>query len=452
MQTQPKPPGAKGHFLLGNLNDVNNNTLPFMLAVREYGDVVLAKFGPFPFYILNHPDPIHQVLVTDAENYLKSRGTKRVMYPVVGNGLFTNDGESWKRQRRLAQPAFHTKRIGAYAQVMVNYAEEMMDRWETGQVYNMDQEMTSLTMNVIARTLFDADIKNEAREIGEVIIDALHLLNRRFSSLIPIPDWVPTADNRKMVRTVKKIDELIQKFIDDRRKTGEDKGDLLSMLLLARDEDGTGQMTDKQVRDEAMTLFGAGHETTAVALTWTWYLLSQHPEVETKLHEELDAVLGGRKPTLEDLSRLPYTEMIIKEAMRLYPPAFATTREALNDTLIGEYPIKKGETIYINIYGVHRDTRFFPDPDRFDPERFSPENEKQMHKYAYLPFGGGPRVCIGNAFAMMEARLILATVAQRYRLKLAPGHQVVPERLFTLRPKYGMKMIPTKREPVLETA
>jgi cytochrome P450 len=260
-----------------------------------------------------------------------------------------------------------------------------------------------------------------------------------------------------MAQTVKKIDELIQKFIDDRRATGEDKGDLLSMLLLARDEDDgqsgvASQMTDKQVRDEAMTLFGAGHETTAVALTWTWYLLSQHPEVEAKLHEELDTVLGGRQPTLEDLQRLPYTEMIVKEAMRMYPPAFGTTREVIADGEIGGYPTKKGQTVYINIYGVHRDARFFPEPDRFDPERFSPENEKQMHKYAYLPFGGGPRVCIGNAFAMMEARLILATVAQQYRLRLAPGHQVVPERLFTLRPKNGMKMVPTKRELVRELA
>jgi cytochrome P450 len=249
-----------------------------------------------------------------------------------------------------------------------------------------------------------------------------------------------------------RLDEMIQKFIDDRRASGEDKGDLLSMLLLARDEDGTGQMNDKQVRDEAMTLFGAGHETTAVALTWTWYLLSQHPEVEARLHEELNIALGGRQPTLEDLPRLPYTEMIIKEAMRLYPPAFGTTREANTNAEIAGYTIKKGQVVYVNIYGVHRDSRFFPDPDRFDPERFSPENEKQIQKYAYLPFGGGPRVCIGNAFAMMEARLILATVAQKYRLKLAPGHQVAPSRLFTLRPKFGMKMVAARRESVLNPA
>jgi cytochrome P450 len=307
-------------------------------------------------------------------------------------------------------------------------------------------------MSIIAKTLFDADVATEAREIGDVITVLLQLLNERFNKLIAIPDWIPTSSNRRLAQASRRLDQLIQRFIDDRRASGEDKGDLLSMLLLARDEDGTGQMTDKQVRDEAMTLFGAGHETTAVALTWTWYLLSQHPEVEAKLHDELDAVLGGRKPTLEDLPHLPYTEKVIKEAMRLYPPAWGTSREPITDVEIGGYPIKKGQTIFINIYGVHRDARFFSDPGRFDPERFSPENEKQIPHYAYLPFGGGPRVCIGNAFAMMEARLILATVAQQYRLKLAPGHQVAPQRVFTLRPKHGMKMIAVRREPALELA
>jgi cytochrome P450 len=327
----------------------------------------------------------------------------------------------------------------------------MINRWEAGQSFDVDREMNALTMSIIAKTLFDADISGEAREIGTVIADALHLVNRRLDKIFALPDWVPTAENRRMAQVVRRMDEIIQRFIDERRKTGEDKGDLLSMLLLAQDED-SGQMNDKQVRDEAMTLFGAGHETTAVALTWTWYLLSQYPEVEARLHQELETVLGGRNPTLDDLPRLPYTEMIVKETLRLYPPAFALTRDTIADTEIGGYLVSKGRPVMINLYGVQRDARFFPDPDRFDPERFSPENEKHIPKYAYLPFGGGPRVCIGNAFAMMEARLVLATVAQHYRLAVAPGHQVIPERMFTLRPKYGMKMIATKREPVLEMA
>ena len=451
MAAQALPPSPKGHALFGNAREFNADTLAFMLDIRRFGDVAVAMFGPFPLYIVGHPDYIHQVLVTDADKVYKSRVSKRAMYPVVGNGLFTNDGDSWKRQRHLVQPAFHTRRIGAYADVMVHYANQMMRRWQNGQSYDMDREMNALTMSIIAKTLFDADISGEAREIGTVIAEALHLVNKRLDQIFALPDWIPTPEHRHMVQVVRRMDAIIQRFIDERRKTGEDKGDLLSMLLLAQDED-RGQMTDKQVRDEAMTLFGAGHETTAVTLTWTWFLLSQYPEVETKLHQELETVLGGRNPTLDDLPHLPYTEMIVKEAMRLYPPAFALTRDTIADTVIGGYPIKKGNAVMVNIYGVHRDARFFPNPEYFEPERFSPDNEKHIPKYAYLPFGGGPRVCIGNAFAMMEARLVLATVAQHYRLSVEPGHQVVPERMFTLRPKYGMKMIATKREPVLEMA
>ncbi len=451
MTAQAAIRSPKGRFPLGNAREFNADTLGFMLDIRQYGDIARAWFGPFPLLIANHPDLFHQVLVTDADKYLKSRVTKRATYPVIGNGIFTSDGEFWKRQRKLVQPAFHIRRIGSYAQVMVDYAEAMIQCWESGEVYDIDREMTSLTMNVIAKTLFNADVSKESREIGEVIAISLAIVNKRLSTVIALPDWLPTAENRRLARTVRRLDETIQKFIDDRRASGEDTGDLLSMLLIAQDDDG-GQMTDKQVRDEAMTLFGAGHETTAVTLMWTWYLLSQHPEVEAKLMRELNTVLGGRPPQLDDLPRLPYTEMLVKETLRLYPPAFGTTREAIADTEIGGTTLKKGNPIYLNIYGVHRDARFFPEPDRFDPERFSPANEKQIAKYAYLPFGGGPRVCIGNAFAMMEARLILATVAQQYRLSVAPGHQVVPDRMFTLRPKYGLKMVATKREPALEPA
>lgn len=438
----------KGHWLLGHMPDFSRDSLGFVLSAREYGDLVRLRFGPFGAWMVNHPDYIHQVLVEDADKYYKTRVTKRVMYPVVGQGLFTNDGESWKRQRRLVQPAFHTKRIGAYADVMVQYAQERMNRWRDGQVLMIDHEMTELTMSIIAKTLFDADVSAEASEVSDVITEVLALMNERFNHLILPPDWLPTRPNRRMKAAVARLDKLIQGFIDDRRRSGEDKGDLLSMLLLARDEDGTGQMTDKQVRDEAITLFGAGHETTANALTWTWYCLSQHPAVERKLHDELDSVVGGRAPRLEDLPNLRYTEMIIKEAMRLYPPAWGTSREAIVDHEIGGHLIKKGEVIFINIYGVHRDARFFPDPERFDPERFSAENEKKIPKYAYLPFGGGPRVCIGNAFAMMEARLILATMAQRYTFSVAPGHVVAPQRVFTLRARHGMKMIAHVRQDI----
>jgi cytochrome P450 len=440
------PPGPKGHFLWGSLRDFTSDTLNYLREIHCYGDMAHTRFGPFNIYFANSPASIHEVLVTNADKFQKSSVTKWALKRVLGTGLFTNDGDFWKRQRKLVQPAFHSKRIGAYADVIVNYTQAMVDEWQEGTTLEIDHEMTELTMRVITKTLFDADVAKEAHEISEVITELLAIVNNRSNSLIAYPDWLPLPQNRRLKRLVERLDQLIQGYIDQRRASGEDKGDLLSMLLMAQDEDDGGQMTDKQVRDEAITLFGAGHETTAVALTWTWYLLSQHPEIEAKLHSELDAVLGGQLPTLEDLARLPYTQMIIKEAMRLYPPAWGTSREATEEVTISGYPIKKRENIVINIYGVHYDEKYFPEPEKFDPERFSPENEKNIPKYAHIPFGAGPRVCIGNMFAMMEAQLVLATVAQRLRLTLATGHQVVPTRMFTLRPKFGMKMIVAERQ------
>jgi cytochrome P450 len=442
------PPGPKPRFPLGNIPEFSRDTLKFMLDIRQYGDLAVFKFGPFNAYVATHPDLVHQVLVTDADKVRKPVGVVNAMYPVVGNGLFSSDGAFWKRQRKLVQPAFHTKRIGVYGQTMVDYASALGDRWQNGHTYAIEQSMTELTMQIIARTLFDADVSGETSELGQTIATVLDFVNHRLDQILPLPLWIPTATHRRFNQSVKRLDALIYRFIDERRKSGKDNGDLLSMLLMAQEEDGS-QMTDRQVRDEAMTLFGAGHETTSVALTWTWYLLSQHPDVEARLHDELALVLGGRTPTIADLPNLPYTDMVIKEAMRLYPPAFIATRQTLEPITLGGYSIPKNSVVMLNIYGLHYDSRYFPDPERFDPERFSPENEKHIPKYAYLPFGGGPRVCIGNAFASMEARLILATLAQRFHLSLAPGHPVVPERKFTLRPKFGMKMVVTERTPEL---
>jgi cytochrome P450 len=349
----------------------------------------------------------------------------------------------------LVQPAFHAKRIGAYGEVMVNYANDLAAKWKHGATLEIDKEMTHLTMRIIAKTLFDSDIEHEASHVGEAIREALALIEESFKQLFPLPYWMPTSHNRKMRSAVTRLDTMIQKFIDDRRKSGEDKGDFLSLLLSAQDDDNS-HMTDKQVRDEAMTLFGAGHETTSVTLTWIWYLLSQNPNVEANLHEELDSVLGGRQPTLEDLPKLPYTEMIVKEAMRLYPAAWTVTREANQELALAGHPLKKKQILFVNIYGMHHDERFFANPECFDPERFRPENEKLIPKYTYLPFGSGPRVCIGNAFSMMESRLLLATLAQQFTLSVAPNFQVIPERQFTLRPKYGMKMIVKARQQVAD--
>ena len=445
------PPGPPGRLFFGNLQDFTDDALRYIVDSRRYGDLVLIRFGPFKGFLLYAPEYFHQVLVTDADHFHKTTATKRALDLVVGTGLFTNDGDSWRRQRKLVQPAFHTKRIGAYGQVMVDITEDMLADWRDETPVEMDRAMTGLTMRIIAKTLFDANLDDTAA-IGDAITVALHEVDDRFNRLILLPNWAPTASNRALKESVAQLDAIIQRFIDDRRASGEDKGDLLSMLLMARDEDTDGAMTDKQVRDEAMTLFGAGHETTAHALSWTCYALSQNPDVEARLHAELNAVLGGRAPTLEDLPNLPYTEMVVKETLRLYPPAWTTTREAIEDVEIGGYTIRKGEVVVLPIFSIHRDPRFFPEPLRYDPERFSPEREKAIPRYAYLPFGGGPRVCIGNAFAMMEARLIVATMAQRFTFSVAPDCLVEPQRMFTLRPKYGLRMIAHERVTEAEPA
>lgn len=447
------PPGpGRSHLLLGAMADFNHHRLQFMRDMMAYGEVALAYFGPYRVFFVNSPDTIHQVLVADAAKVAKSRVTTSILAPVLGTGLFTSNGELWKRQRRLTQPAFHTRRIGAYADTMVAYAAQLADGWRTGAEMPLDHQMTELTMRIIAKTMFDADVTAEAPQVGEAVFQVLSIAMDRFSKLYPVPTWLPIRSNVEMRRAIGRIDALIAGFIRERRASGEDKGDLLSMLLLAQDEEGGGGMSDKQVRDEAMTIFGAGHETTAVALTWAWILLAQHPQVEARLHDELDAVLGGRPPGLDDLPRLAYTEQIIRETMRLYPPAWGTTREVIEPFSLGGYTVRPPETIFVNIYGVHHDARYFEDPERFDPDRFAPEAEKALPRYAYLPFGGGPRICIGNAFAMMEAKLVLATLAQRFRLRLVPGQRVVPETVFTLRPDGGVRMVAEARVPVAEPA
>lgn len=440
------PPTMPGYFLVGSAPAFIRDTLDVLIASRQLGDLVRMYFGPFPLYIVNSPELAHEVLVTKAASFYKSSNLKRVLDKAVGKGLFTNDGESWRQQRKLAQPAFHTRRIASYADVMVRYADELASRWHDGEHIDVERDMAAVTMKIIAKTVFDADVEGETDGISQAVTYILRASDKRFNNLVQLPDWLPTPGNRRMQEAVDFLDREIQRFIDERRASGEDKGDLLSMLMAAQDEENGQSMSDKQLRDEAMTVFGAGHETTAVTLTWALYALSQAPHVEAQLHAELDTVLAGRLPTYEDLPKLPYTEKVIKEVMRLYPAAWGVTRESIEPVSIGGYPVKPATLFMVNIYGIHRDARYWAQPETFDPERFSPENEKNIPRYAYFPFGAGPRVCIGNAFAMMEARLLLATLAQRYRFALAPVQTVKPARMFTLRPQNGLHMVALQRQ------
>ncbi len=434
------PPGRPPAIVGGNLLHYRRDPLGYLMDnARRYGDVVLIMFGKWPGYQINHPDDVQQVLVKQAHKFHKAIIYKSTLSEYLGNGLLISDGDFWRRQRSLAQPAFHHRRVQAYADVMTEYSVQLRESWRAGETRDIAHEMMSLTLFIVAKTLFDADIRGEQNQIAEALEVLLRSVIEQSQKIIHLPDWVPTPARQRKRWSIDTLHEITMDIIRQRRASGEDKGDLLSMLISAESETGE-RMTDEQVRDEALTIVLAGHETTANALTWTFYLLSEHPEVEARLREEIVSVLGGQPPTLADLPRLTYTEQVIKESMRLYPPAWSFARSAIEETELGGYLIPKHSTVIILPYVIHRDSRWFADPERFDPERFSPERESDIPKYAYLPFGGGPRICIGNAFAMMEAKIILASILQRWRLQRVSNAPVVPEPLVTLRPKGGLPM------------
>jgi cytochrome P450 len=442
--TEKIPPTPKGHWLLGNLPEFRRDILGmFVRCSKEYGDVVRLRIPNLTAYLLTHPDDIEYVLVTANRNFKKHK-VWRHLSSLFGTGLLTSEGEFWIRQRRLAQPAFHRNRIAKYAETMVDYTNRMLEQWQDGQTRDVHHEMMDLTMQIVAKTLFNADVGTESKEIGHAMEVVMQEFSSRFGRPFFFPDFIPTPGNIRFNKAVRKFDEIIYKIIQSRRSTDDETGDLLSMLLNAVDEDGS-RMTDTQLRDEIITLFLAGHETTAIALSWTWYLLSKHPEVESKLMEEIESNLGNRSAIVDDLPKLRYAEMVILESMRIYPPAYGFGREAIKDCEIGGYHVPAGTTIFMSQYVTHRDARFFPDPLEFQPERWASDLVKKIPKYAYFPFSGGPRQCIGNSFAMMEAVLLMVTILQKFRLDLVPDHPVLPQASITLRPKFGMKMNLKKR-------
>jgi len=447
--------GPQGHWLLGCLPEFRRDILGFLLdCAKKYGDVVKLPYGfagilikgrqGAAAYLLGSPDDIKHVLVIRQSNY------QRLWVPaakrVFGQGLLTSEDPLHLKQRRMMQPSFHHHRIATYADTMIDKTEQLFKIWQDGTTVDVAREMMGLTLAIICKTLFSMDLTEEVRHLTEAVTVGQHHITLQYRSLVALftPNFLPTRRNLLFRRSGQELDRTIYDMIHARRNSGEQSNDLLSMLLNARDEEGN-TMTDQQVRDEAMTLFLAGHDTTANALAWTWYLLSQHPEVETRLLAELKEVLDGRMPSSADVSKLVYTGMIFSEAMRLYPPAYILVRTALHDDILPSgVAIPEGSDIFMCQYVVHRNPRYFPNPDRFDPERFKPVAEQKRPDYAYFPFGGGSRMCIGEPFARMEGILLTAAIAQRFKMTLTPGQTIVPEPLVTLRPRNGILMRLTK--------
>lgn len=443
-----RAPSLPAENVFGRLRRLSNDPLAFFTQAATLGDVVHAKVGLQNVLLLGNPEHIREVLVGQPRNFTKDRGIEATK-PLLGEGLLSSEGEFHKRQRRLAQPAFHHARISAYGQVMAEHAHRTQERWQDGAGLEVVSEMMRLALGVVAKTLFDSDVEGQSREIGEALSTCMEMFTIARVPFSHILHALPLPSTLRFKKARGKLDEIVYRFIREHRESEVDRGDLLSMLLLEQDaEGGTGGMSDRQLRDEAMTIFLAGHETTAAMLSWTWHQLAQNPEVEARLHAELDSVLGGRTPSVEDLRKLPYTEMVLSESMRLAPPAWAIGRIASADTEIGGVALPKGWAVVMSQWVVHRDARLWPDPLRFDPERFTPERKAARHKFAYFPFGGGPRVCIGDGFAWTSGILMLATLAQRWRLKSVPGHPVVPLPRVTLRMKHGLKMTLERRVPV----
>ena len=445
------PPGLRRNlpfYLFSRFFRASNPILLFEYLQQEYGRISHYRLGPNHIVFVNDPEIIRDILINQAPVFIKER-TQRRMKILLGEGLITSEGETHMRQRRIAAPAFHRQRIAAYGDMMTARALTMRDEWTPGVEIDAASEMMRLALQVVARTIFDTDVTADVQTINDEVNAIMGLYN----FLIALPKaeallHLPVPGLMRFKRARKHLDAVVHRMIDQRRALGEDRGDLLSMLLASRDEErDNSKLTDEQVRDEVTTIFLAGYETVANALAWTWLLLAQNPEAEAKMHRELDEVLGGRAPTLADLPQLRYTEMVLSESMRLYPPAWAMGRQSTAVVELGPYRLPKGTYFFFSQYIMQRTPEYFPDPLVFDPERFTPEAKAARPKFAYFPFGGGNRQCIGESFAWMEAILLTATIAQKWRLRMVPGQRVEVQPKITLRPKYAIRMIPELREP-----
>ena len=431
------PPGPKGTLLGGSVRQFRAGLLNFLLeTAREYGPLASFRIGPKRVFLASGHDLIEQVLVTDAKHYIKHFGA-RAFKPVLGNELVTSEGAFWHRQRKLVQPAFLKARVQSYVPAMVELTNQMLNAWTSGKRAQIDFEFEALTSKIALKTLFDLDDHGDRERFDGVLKLAFDLMNARLRRIIKLPLWVPTPANLRLQMAIAELDRTVQGFIASGRSRHHHGNDLLSRLLLAQHEDGR-LMSDRQLRDEAMTLYLAGHETTALTLAWSWYLLSQHRRVEEKLVSEWQRVLRGVAPTAQHLQRLPYTAAVIAESMRLFPPVYVIGREATTELELGGYRVKPGYTVLMSQWVNHRDQNFFPDPEEFRPERWQDGLAKRLPKFAYFPFGGGQRICVGSTFALIEATIILAAVGQHYQFTVDPDAVIDIKPQITLLPANGI--------------
>lgn len=441
-----RPPGPAPQELLGKIRAIQKDAPNFLLDLAaRYGGVAFFAVGSLPVYCISHPDGVKHVLQDQNRRYSKNTIQYNALATITGRGLLTSDGSLWLRQRRLAQPAFTRSRLAGLDAIVVPAAQAMLERWQTlastGAALDVDGEMMRLALEIVGKALFQIDLSRDAQRLTHAVLTALdHIIYRARNIIVP-PDFIPTPRNLRFRRALRILNESVYGLIADRRAAGQFGDDLLGMLLQARDEETGEPMSDEQVRDEVLTMLIAGHETVASALTWTWYLLAQHPQQRECVRAEVQRVLGGRLPTVADLPNLPYVAEVFSEALRLYPPAWVITRQAIEEDEVLGFPIPVGALVILSPYVVHRQPAYWDSPEQFLPERFDPQPEGQRHRFAYIPFGGGPRLCIGSHFATIEAQLVIAMVMQRFELSLASDAPVAMDALVTLRPRHGMPMI-----------
>jgi cytochrome P450 len=438
MAETKKAPGPRGGWLLGSTLDFKDSPLEFCAYVQKaYGDVARFQVGPSYWYLVSHPEDIHSIMTEQASIFQKPKIAKRLWSKFLGDGILTTEAEVWRRQNRMMRPAFHKNRIEEYGRLMVEYTHRMIDGWTDGSVVDMDDAMVGVTLEIVAKTLFDADVQDGAETVGH----AMHVLHQEMIEHIhmplPVPKWWPSKRNKRKLQAIKDIEDIVHGVISERRDSGKDHGDLLSMLMAAEDEEGQG-LSDTELRDQSMTIFFAGHETTAHAMTWTWYLLAKHPEITTRLVTDIHEVTGGDRLSVAHLSQLPYLEMVIKESMRILPSVWVFIKEPTQDAELRGYKIPKGAQVVISPYVIQHDERWYKNPETFDPERFSKERVGEIPNGAYVPFSGGARICLGKSFAMMEAQLIIGSMVQRLVPRLAGTGHVKRHAQLSMHPLGGL--------------